>query len=154
MAVVRHEKTRGELKRMAQTQPPETLVRLSDSKLTVANRAEDIRGREVLDKNGGNLGKVDDLMIDDVEHKVRFPQVESGGFLGLGETRILIPVDAITKIDDKVHINHTREHVARAPRYNPELVKDEAYLGSIYGHYGYPVFWEPGYAYPMYPFYL
>lgn len=139
---------------MAQTQPPETLVRLSDSKLTVANRAEDIRGREVLDKNGGNLGKVDDLMIDDVEHKVRFLQVESGGFLGLGETRILIPVDAITKIDDKVHINHTREHVARAPRYNPELIKDERYLGSIYGHYGYPAFWEPGYAYPMYPFYL
>ena len=79
---------------MAQTQPPETLVRLSDSKLTVANRAEDIRGREVLDKNGGNLGKVDDLMIDDVEHKVRFLQVESGGFLGLGRPWFLIPLAA------------------------------------------------------------
>lgn len=139
---------------MAETHPTETLVKLSDANLTVADQSEDIRGRKVLDKNGDEIGKVDDLMIDSQEHKVRLLQVESGGFLGLGETKVLIPVDAITKIDDHVHINHTRDHVARAPRYDPDLVKDERYLGGIYGHYGYGPFWGAGYIYPMYPYYL
>jgi len=113
----------------------------------------DIRGRKVLDKNGDEVGKVDDLMIDNREHKVRLLEVESGGFLGLGETKVLIPVDAITRIDDHVHIDHTREHVARAPRYDPDLVQDQQYLGSVYGHYGYGPFWGMGYSYPMYPYY-
>jgi len=72
------------------TQPTATLEKLSDSNLTVQDPNADIRGRKVLDKNGDEVGKVDDLMIDDREHKVRLLEVESGGFLGLGETKVLI----------------------------------------------------------------
>jgi sporulation protein YlmC with PRC-barrel domain len=135
------------------TQSTATLEKLGDAKLTVADPKEDIRGRKVLDKNGDEVGKVDDLLIDDSEHKVRMLQVESGGFLGLGETKVLIPVDAITKIDEHIHINHTREHVARAPRYDPDLVQDRQYLGGVYGYYGYGPFWGSGYMYPGFPYY-
>jgi len=130
------------------------LTKLSDTKLTVGDPNEDVRGRKVIDKNGHEIGKVDDLLIDNREHKVRLLQVESGGFLGLGETKVLIPVDAITRItDDEVHINHTREHVAGAPRYDPELANDETNWGGIYGYYGYGPFWGAGYRYPPYPNY-
>jgi sporulation protein YlmC with PRC-barrel domain len=105
-----------------------TLLKLSDTDWTVADPAEDIRGRKVLDKQGEEVGDVDDLFVDQPEKRVRFLQVASGGFLGLGETKFLIPVDAITKISrDAVHINQMRQSVAGAPRYDPDLV-DRRYL--------------------------
>jgi len=130
-----------------------TLVRLSDTDLTLADRDEDIRGRDVRDMSGEDLGKVDDLLIDDQEHKVRFLQISSGGFLGLGATKFLLPVDAITGITvDTVYVNQSRERVAGAPRYDPTLV-DERYVSDLYGHYGYPPYWGPDYRYPPYPRY-
>lgn len=73
-------------------------------------------------------------MIDTREQKVRLLEVESGGFLGMGETKVLIPVDAITRITDQdVYINDTREHVAGAPRYVSALIKVEPskYVGIV-----------------------
>lgn len=136
------------------TQDNATLSKLSDSGQTVANAADDIRGRKVKDKDGNDLGKVDDLLIDDGERKVRFMRVEHGGFLGFGETKSFIPIDAITRITvDDVYINHSRDHVANAPRYDPDLVEDRTYYANLYGHYGYTPFWGAGYSYPPYPYF-
>jgi CBS domain-containing protein/sporulation protein YlmC with PRC-barrel domain len=102
---------------------------------------------------GEDLGKVDDLFIDEREQKVRFLEVASGGFLGLGATKFLLPVDAITRItDDAVYINQSRERVAGAPHYDPTLV-EERYMSDVYSHYGYPPYWGPNYRYPPYPYY-
>jgi sporulation protein YlmC with PRC-barrel domain len=130
-----------------------SLEKLGDSNLTVADPNEDVRGRRVLDQNGDEVGEIEGLIIDSIEHKVRFLQVGSGGFLGLGEKMVLIPVDAITRIGtDRIFINQTREHVARAPRYDPDLAADRDYWGGVYGHYGYKPHWEQGYVYPLYPY--
>jgi CBS domain-containing protein/sporulation protein YlmC with PRC-barrel domain len=129
------------------------LIRLSDTNLTLADPAEDIRGIKALDMAGEELGTVDDLFIDEQERKVRFLEVSSGGFLGLGATKFLLPVDAIARITaDVVHINQSRERVAGAPQYDPTLVEDR-YVHDLYGHYGYPPYWGPGYRYPPYPYY-
>jgi sporulation protein YlmC with PRC-barrel domain len=130
-----------------------SIIRLGDAKLTVADRAEDVRGRKVVDSGGDEMGTVDDLLVDEREHKVRFLEVASGGFLGLGETKVLVPVDAISDVrSDEVRINQSRQRVAGAPRYDPQLV-DRDYLGQLYGYYGYPPHWGPGYVYPRYPYY-
>jgi sporulation protein YlmC with PRC-barrel domain len=143
---------------MAQIEKTATLVRLSDTELTVADPAEDIRDRKVVDRDGEEVGEVDDLLIDDRDRRVRFLEVASGGFLGLGKKKFLIPVDAITRItDDTVYINRTRQHVAGAPDYDPDLIHQDAgeggYYGDVYRHYGYPPYWGPGYVYPPYPYY-
>ena len=131
-----------------------TLMKLGDSDLTVADPAEDVRGRKVLDANGDEVGDVEDLMVDDREIKVRFLQVGTGGFLGIGETKFLVPVDAITSIDgDHVHIDQSREHVAGAPTYEPDMSFDDTYYNSLYGYWGYAPYWGMGYAYPAYPYY-
>ena len=92
-----------------------TLRKLSDSDQTIDGPANDIRGRVVKDKNGKAIGNVHDLLIDDAEDKVRFLIVDHGGFLGFGETRSFIPVDAITQItDEDVSIDQSGEHVAEA----------------------------------------
>jgi sporulation protein YlmC with PRC-barrel domain len=129
-----------------------SLRKLSDTDLTVADPAEDVRGRKVLDRRGDEVGEVDDLLIDDRQHRVRFLRVASGGFLGLGETKTLVPVDAVTALDGQaVHIDRTREHVAGAPAYDPDLTYDQDYYGGLYGYYGYGPFWAAGYAYPAFP---
>jgi hypothetical protein len=116
-----------------------TLSRLGDNDRTIASSDEDIRGRMVKDKDGLDVGKVEGLLVDDVERKVRFMEVGSGGFLGLGQSKSFIPVDAITGMTaDEVHISHTRKHVAGAPRYDPDLVKDDShFFFSLYPYYGY-----------------
>lgn len=127
-----------------------TLYTLGDRGQTVDGLANDIRGREVKDEHGDGIGKVADLLVDDREEKVRFLLVEHGGFLGFGETKTLIPVDAITKITEhEVLLNQSRERVAAAPGYDPDLVDDRPYHSSIYNHYGYAPYWGGGYIYPM-----
>lgn len=132
---------------------PSALTRLVDTDLTLASEADDIRGRAVLDRDGEEVGDVHDLVIDPTERRVRLLEVASGGFLGIGEKKLLIPVDAVTTVDESVHIETAREHVAGSPAYDPELVQEPDYYQSVYDYYGYPPFWTPGYIYPGFPFY-
>ncbi len=120
--------------------PAPTLRRLRDTEQTISSSDTDIRGRMVRDKDGKEVGKVEGLMIDDAEQKVRFMEVASGGFLGIGERKSYIPVDAITRISEAdVSIDHTRDHVASAPPYDPDIVKSNPdYFFALYPYYGYP----------------
>lgn len=130
-----------------------TLVRLDDTELTLADGADDIRDRTVLDRNGDEIGEIDGLIIDEDERRVRFLQVASGGFLGMGKQKLLIPVDAVTGVDDdNVHIDKDRGLVADGPVYDPDLAFERNYVGSLYNHYGYLPYWGVGYTYPGYPF--
>ena len=70
-----------------------SLVKLSDSDQVLADPAEDVRGHRVYDRDGEDLGKVDDLLIDTDEHRVRFLRIEHGGILGLGAVPSFVPVD-------------------------------------------------------------
>jgi sporulation protein YlmC with PRC-barrel domain len=123
----------------------------------VADAAEDIRARQVVDRDGEEIGEVDDLLIDAPEKRVRFLEVASEGFLGLGKTTFLIPVDAITRMrDETVYINQTRQHIAGAPLYDPDLIHEAGaggYYGDVYRHYGYPPYWGSGYIPPPFPSY-
>lgn len=97
-----------------------TLYTLGDRGQTIDGAANDVRGRHVKDKDGDSIGKVVDLLVDDQEKKVRFLLVEHGGFLGLHETKTLLPVDAISKVtENDVFINQPRATVASAPGYSP-----------------------------------
>ncbi len=122
---------------------------LGDHGQTVDGSANDVRGREVKDKNGAGIGKVADLLVDDRENKIRFLLVEHGGFLGFDQKKTLIPVDAVTKVsEDEVVVDQSSERIAAAPGYDPKLVDDRPYHASIYHHYGYTPYWIAGYMNP------
>ncbi|MEO6956408.1 MAG: PRC-barrel domain-containing protein [Antricoccus sp.] len=123
---------------------------LGDRGETVDGSANDLRGREVKDRDRNDIGKVADFLVDDQEHKVRLLLIEHGGFLGFGRTKTLIPIDAITTIsEDDVLLDQSREHVAAAPGYDPDLVDDRPQQASVYGHFGYEPYWGSGYMPPM-----
>ncbi|MET3720351.1 MULTISPECIES: PRC-barrel domain-containing protein [unclassified Arthrobacter] len=129
------------------------LVKLSDTDRTVALGQEDVRGYSVKSRDGEDIGSIEDLLIDPVNDKVRFLIVASGGFLGIGKDHAFIPVDAVTGISvDEVTVDRTREHIAGAPEYAPELSSTRAYQEAVFGHYNYAPYWSAGYLYPGYPF--
>ena len=125
------------------------LTKLTDSRLAILRPEEDVRDRSVVDRDGERIGTVDALFVDEQERKVRFLDVGSGGFLGIGEQHFLVPVDAITAVSDEaVLVDLTRDRVREVPVYDPELA-EQPDLPEIYGWYGYAPFWTPGYAYPL-----
>jgi sporulation protein YlmC with PRC-barrel domain len=126
-----------------------TLVRLSDTDETVADRGSDIRGRHVVDKHHKPLGKVAALLLDSHEQKIRFLEVASGGFLGLGEAKSYIPVEAISKITEhEVQVNRAAAKIAGAPAYQPSLVDQTPFYETTYGYYGMLPFWGMNHIYP------
>jgi sporulation protein YlmC with PRC-barrel domain len=132
-----------------------TLVRLGDTDLTLASEADDVRGRKVVDSRGEEIGHVDALIIDRGERRVRFLEVAAGGFLGIGKRMFLVPVDAVTAVDeDTVHISRDRDHITGGPGYDPELTPapERGQAEEVYGHWGYLPYWGPDYRYPPFPY--
>ncbi|MCM4083859.1 PRC-barrel domain-containing protein [Paractinoplanes hotanensis] len=126
-----------------------TMMRLGDSGQMLADRDQDIRGRKVLDRDGHELGKVDDLLIDTEHRKVRLVRVEHGGLFGIGATPLFIPVEAVERVtDEEVGIDRSRVQVAGAPHYDPDLVDKDEYFNELYGYYGYAPYGAPGYVPP------
>jgi sporulation protein YlmC with PRC-barrel domain len=66
--------------------------------------ADDVRGMVVVDANRHRLGEVEDLVVDD-EGRVRLLSVVSGGVLGLDTRTRAIPIEAVTRVDDRVHVD-------------------------------------------------
>lgn len=132
------------------------LVKLGDSGKMVADPQEDIREYTARDRSGEELGKVEELLIDLEEEKVRFLLIASGGFLGIGKEKAFLPVDTVRSInhsDREVLIDRTRDQIAGAPGYDPDLMEVRSYYESVYGYYGFSPYWSPVYAYPAYPHY-
>lgn len=135
---------------------PPLLVKLMDSGMTIADAQQDIRGRTVVDEHGDDLGHVEHLLIDTQERKVRLLDIRAGGFLGLGEKRFLIPVEAVVNIEgDRVRLNQSRERVVQSPDYDPQLAEqpqDAGYYEPYYGYYGYTPYWGPAIGLGPFPY--
>ena len=126
-----------------------TMMRLGDSDQVLADPRDDIRGRNVIDREGNEIGRVEDLLIDAEQKRVRLLRVEHGGLFGIGSTSLFIPVETVERItEDGVGIERSRADVAQAPQYDPELVDEDKYFNELYGHYGYSPYWMPGHVPP------
>lgn len=126
------------------------LRRLEETDFTIAGKQPDVRGRKVLDSQGEEIGEVDDLLIDDVEMKVRMLRVEHGGILSIGTDHFLVPVDAVTSVTDgAVHIDRQRSRLTDVSGYDPAVTYEETYYADVYEWWNYPAYW----GLPTYPDY-
>jgi len=55
-----------------------------------------IKGDRVVNRDGDNLGKIEELMIDLQDGRVAYAAVSFGGFLGLGDKSFSIPWRALS----------------------------------------------------------
>ncbi len=130
------------------------LENLNNTNLVLADAAEDIRGRRVIDRHGVEIGYTSSLFIDTVERKVRMLEVHAGGFLGLGERHVLVPVGAVASVAKHgVRVNQSREHVLSSPAYDPTLIQlpVSGCWEPFYGYYGLPPYGGFGYLGPAVP---
>ncbi len=106
---------------------------------------QDIRGLDVYDDEGNQIGIVEDLYVDREERKVRFLDVGAGGFLGIGEKHFMIPVEAVTDVgDDGVTIEQGAEKVMGSPPFDTDVVPPTTdYQRNVYDYYGYTSAWGP-----------
>lgn len=129
------------------------LVKLNEAGLTVADPAQDIRGRTVVDRAGEAIGHVSDLFVDDRE-RVRLVEVRAGGFLGVGDRHFLLPIEAVVEVTaDRVRVDRTREHIVASPAYDPQLVHAHTResLQETYDHFGVAPSWSTGQSSPESP---
>jgi sporulation protein YlmC with PRC-barrel domain len=131
------------------TEVTSRLVPLSDSERAPTAGSDDVRGYKVLDRRGEEVGTITDLFVDEADRRVRFLEIKTGGFLGLGGKKALVPIDAVSeRRDDHVlRLRDYADHLARAPRCPPGL-PDDAYWDGLYRHFGCRPFWSADYRYP------
>ncbi len=108
------------------------LVKMSDSGFGVKSRESDIRRLGVFNRDGDQIGSVEDFYVDTQEREVRFLEVGAGGFLGLGEKRFLIPVEAITNFrEGGVTVGESGEKTSESPPFDTKIIPLDAYERDI-----------------------
>jgi sporulation protein YlmC with PRC-barrel domain len=106
----------------------------------------DLRGKSVLDPSGRYFGWVANLYVDEDERQLRFVDVLTGGFLGLGRTHHLVPIEALIPSEEAqrlglygaVQLQVDRQTVERSPTFpNPLAGPDPEFQEAISQYYGY-----------------
>jgi len=130
---------------MHPTQTGIGLVRMGESHFVPANPEDDVRGKDVYDAGGQRVGSVEDLYFDPKEREVRFLEVGAGGFLGIGEKRFLVPVEAVVEVAEEwVAIEPGRKKVDGPAPFDTKVVlppatedrRAEDYASPPYGDAG------------------
>ena len=103
--------------------------------------AGDPRGLVVVDPHQHRVGEVDGLIVDLDAHRTRLLVVATAGLAGLARTWRLIPVEAVTRVGRRVHIDASHEQVHRGAPYQPGPSSTATY-DDVYDHYGYPPRWR------------
>ncbi len=125
------------------------MVGLGQADVALADPADDVRGMSVLDFEGHRVGEVEEIVVDEEERRARLLVVVSGGLLGFGETKSLVPVEVIEHVGDHVRLGQTAQEVRDAGEYDPELVDAPDYQ-TVYSVYGIMPFWYGGYVRPYF----
>ena len=112
------------------------LIKMSESGFSVKSRESDIRRLGVFNRNGDQIGSVEDFYVDTQEREVRLLEVGAGGFLGLGEKRFLIPVEAVTNFrEGGVTVDQRREEDSESPPLDTKIVPLDTRERDPYDNY-------------------
>lgn len=72
----------------------------SDTSWLANKRVSDVEGMDVLNQQGKKIGDVDKLVLSPRDNKV-YAVISVGGFLGIGDTEITMPLDQLALHGDK-----------------------------------------------------
>lgn len=79
-----------------------------------------IERAEVMNLQNQQIGTIEEILVDPSSGKVRFAVLNVGGFLGIGETEVALPWDAVqvSKSGEKAKfvVDATKEKLEKAPR--------------------------------------
>src|SRR5829696_5608129 len=100
------------------------LIKLSDSEnLRLREPLQDLRGLDVYDNNGEQIGTVEDLYVDQEAQFPHFLDVSAGGFLGIGKKHFLVPFEEVSRSvseEERVVVRQNRDKVLGSPEFDPD----------------------------------
>jgi sporulation protein YlmC with PRC-barrel domain len=82
------------------------------------NRAHNLIGMAIRNRNNEDLGEIKDLVIDLQSGKVAYAAIAVGGFLGVGEKLIAVPLSALTpseRTENYLILDATKGEIVDAP---------------------------------------
>lgn len=126
------------------------MLRLNDFSKEFTNDATDIRGRNVIDRDGQDIGQISAMFVDAFQRKIRFIGVNAEE----SPVRVwLIPVDAVTQVEKaRITIALPRQQVLDSPEFDLDArVPSEEDWIRLYDHYGYVPHWLDANIFPGYP---
>lgn len=131
--------TEEEILEMVETSQEDAgLVKLGDSGLNLEAPEQDLRGCEVFDNGGENLGTVEDLYVDERASAVRFLEVRASDEMGVGNRSFLIPGEVVSETDgDRVTLSLDRERVAGSPETQAGKVPSLTYQQESQKYFGF-----------------
>ena len=97
-----------------------------------------------LHASDGDIGHVDDMLVEDRTWAIRYLVVNTSKWWG-GHRVLVSPqwVDAVSWADSNVTVGLTRTAVQKAPEYDPDKPLDHQLEQAIFEHYGRPPYWTP-----------
>ena len=109
------------------------LVKLDDFEGELDEHWQDIRGRKVIDKNGDEVGTVEELYIWEGPSTVHLITVSGD------ERSFLIPVHTVTNVNEEaVALEVSKEKVMDSPEFDSDDVPDSETRRAAFDYYGYP----------------
>jgi hypothetical protein len=90
----------------------------------------------------GNIGHIDDFMVEDGSWIVRYLLVDTKNWWP--GKKVLISPQWLSWVERRVRVEVDRETVKASPEYDPSGSIDRRYEESLHAHYGYPVYWPIG----------
>jgi sporulation protein YlmC with PRC-barrel domain len=106
-----------------------------------------LKGDEVRNPEGENIGKIDDIMIDVVEGVVAYAVLSFGGVMGLGDKLFAIPWAALELDEENKRfiLNVDKETLKNAEGFDkhnwPDLSSDEV-MARYYAFYEIEPYWD------------
>jgi sporulation protein YlmC with PRC-barrel domain len=77
---------------------------------------DDVLGSQVVNSNGDEVGEIDDLVMQGDSY---FAVLSVGGFLGIGDKEVAVPLDELKLGEDKSYLMSpkTEEQLENLPEY-------------------------------------
>ncbi|MHC1755663.1 MAG: PRC-barrel domain-containing protein [Methanosarcina sp.] len=112
--------------------------------------ASTIKGDKIVNRDGEDLGKIEELMIDLQDGRVAYAVLSFGGFLGMGNKLFAIPWQAFKlKLHDHAFIlDIDKEVLEKAEGFDKDNwpLTNREWLSRNYTYYGYQPYWQTGLA--------
>ena len=109
--------------------------------------ASSLKGDNVVNHQGEDLGKIEEIMIDLDRGRIAFAVLSFGGFLGMGDKLFAIPWQAFTvdTVQKRLILNTKKELLEKATGFdksNWPNMADSTWGSTVYGYYGYKPYWD------------
>jgi hypothetical protein len=104
-------------------------------------RVKKLEGFTLLARDG-EIGHMDDFLIDDESWIIRYMVVDTRNWLP-GKKVLVAPqwIETISWPEAKVHVRLDQESIKSSPEFDPDQPLSRAYETELYDHYEQPKYW-------------